>query len=140
MGHAHLGGKTVLVPDRRPVSGQASHRPRAAQLGFAPLRRQLGSQSAGVARPRGHRLRGLRLPVGRWDDHPRRPGVDDYLHEAALANDPPSGTFYDPDHPHADQRLASLGVHEHWNNAEEKKYSRNLGTGEGIELVAAGPA
>ena len=26
-------------------------------------------------------------------------GVDDYLHEAALANNPPSGTFYDPDHP-----------------------------------------
>jgi hypothetical protein len=34
------------------------------------------------------------------------------------------------------KRLASLGVHEHWNNAEEKKYSRNLGTGQGIELVA----
>ncbi|MCY2992596.1 MAG: twin-arginine translocation signal domain-containing protein, partial [Planctomycetota bacterium] len=34
-----------------------------------------------------------------WDDYPRQVGVDDYLHEAALAASPPSGTFYDPDHP-----------------------------------------
>jgi parallel beta-helix repeat protein len=60
-------------------------------------------------------------------------GVDNYLHEAALANDPPSGTVYDPDGD--GKRLESLGVHEHWNNAADKKYSRNLGTGEGIELV-----
>ena len=31
--------------------------------------------------------------------------------------------------------LASLGVHEHWNNATDKKYSRNLGKGAGIELI-----
>ena len=59
-----------------------------------------------------------------------------YLHEAALAASPPSGTFYDPDHPTPVKRLTSLGVHEHWNNPQDKKYSRNLGTGNGIELVA----
>ncbi|NQT82765.1 DUF362 domain-containing protein [bacterium] len=59
---------------------------------------------------------------------------DNYLHEAAQANDPPSGTFYDPEGDGT--RLASLGVHEHWNNANDKQYSRNLGTGEGIELIA----
>jgi hypothetical protein len=32
--------------------------------------------------------------------------------------------------------LASMGVHEHWNNAADKKYSRNLGKGAGIELVS----
>jgi hypothetical protein len=58
--------------------------------------------------------------------------VDNYLHEAALANDPPSGTFY---HPNGTSRLESLGVHEHWNNAEDKLYTRNLGTGNGIELI-----
>ncbi len=66
--------------------------------------------------------------------------VDDYLHEAALANDPPSGTFYDPDHPIGSPdrvRLPSLGVHEHWNNATSQQYSRNLGTGNGIELVTS---
>jgi len=63
---------------------------------------------------------------------------DDYLHEAALANNPPSGIFYDPDHATATMRMASLGVHEHWNNATDKQYSRNLGTGNGIELVKGG--
>ena len=61
-------------------------------------------------------------------------GTEDYLHEAALANDPPSGTFYDPGK--TGTRLSSLGVHEHWNNPTDKQYSRNLGTGPGIELVA----
>lgn len=61
-------------------------------------------------------------------------GAEDYLHEAALANNPPSGTFYDPGK--TGSRLSSLGVHEHWNNPTDKQYSRNLGTGAGIELVA----
>jgi hypothetical protein len=65
--------------------------------------------------------------------------VDNYLHEAALANNPPSGTFYSPSGDSI--RLQSLGVHEHWNNATEKKYSRNLNpaTGTGIELVSLHP-
>jgi len=59
--------------------------------------------------------------------------ADRHLHEAALANDPPSGTVYKPD----GVRLQSLGVHEHWNNATDKKYSRNLDPahGKGIELI-----
>ena len=64
-------------------------------------------------------------------------GVEDYLHEMALANNPPSGTFYDPERDGT--RMASQGVHEHWNNATEKKYTRNLGTGNGIELVYINP-
>jgi len=59
--------------------------------------------------------------------------VDNYLHEAALAHRPPSGARYDPEGD--DSRLESLGVHEHWNNAEKRQYSRNLGTGQGIELL-----
>ncbi len=61
-------------------------------------------------------------------------GPQDYLHEAAQSDDPPSGTFYDPGR--TGVRLASLGVHEHWNNSIDKQYSRNLGTGFGIELIA----
>jgi hypothetical protein len=60
---------------------------------------------------------------------------ENYLHEAALAEKPPSGTVYDPDRDHAP--VTSLGVHEHWNNANDKQYSRNLGKREGIELVRA---
>ena len=72
-----------------------------------------------------------------WNDYPRMPGADDYLHEAALADNPPSGTFYDPNHATNTARLSSLGVHEHWNNATDRKYSRNLGRQEGIELIAS---
>jgi hypothetical protein len=63
-----------------------------------------------------------------------RGGAEDYLHEAALADNPPSGTFYDPSK--RGVRLASLGVHEHWNNSIDKQYSRNLGLNQGIELLA----
>jgi hypothetical protein len=50
----------------------------------------------------------------------------------ALANDPPSKTVYDPERDGV--RGRSLGVHEHWNNGTDKKYSRNLGKARGIEL------
>jgi hypothetical protein len=59
--------------------------------------------------------------------------VDGYLHEAALAANPPSKAKYDPEDDGS--TLASLGVHEHWNNAKEMKYSRNLGKKDGIELI-----
>jgi hypothetical protein len=64
-----------------------------------------------------------------------RGNADNYLHEAAQAGKPPSGIVYNPDGGGA---LASLGVHEHWNNADARQYSRNLGGKEGIELIAAG--
>lgn len=63
--------------------------------------------------------------------------VDNYLHEAALADHPPSGTLYDPERDGT--KLTSLGVHEHWNNATDKQYSRNLGMGNGLELISAPP-
>lgn len=58
---------------------------------------------------------------------------DNYLHEASQAGNPPSGTVYDPENDGTP--LGSLGVHEHWNNPTDKQYSRNLGTGDGIELI-----
>jgi uncharacterized protein (DUF362 family) len=73
-----------------------------------------------------------------WADLPRMSGAEDYLTEAARADQPPSGTFYDPEHDGV--RLESLGVHEHWNNPLDKKYTRNLGTGAGIELTCPVPA
>jgi hypothetical protein len=69
--------------------------------------------------------------------YPHKSGAHDYLHEAALVRDPPSDANYDPNH---DGGLTeSLGVHEHWNDANNKQYSRNLGTGNGIELVTSAP-
>jgi len=61
--------------------------------------------------------------------------ADNYLHEAAQAGRSPSETVYSPNGD--DTPLASLGVHEHWNNATDRKYSRNLGRKEGIELIAS---
>jgi hypothetical protein len=63
-----------------------------------------------------------------------RGNPDNYLHEAAMAGKPASGAVYDPEKD--GKPLASLGVHEHWNNAADRKYSRNLGKREGIELIA----
>jgi hypothetical protein len=65
-------------------------------------------------------------------------GGEDYLHEAAAASDPPSGTFYDPNHSGDVTRLESIGTHEHWSNAIDRQYSRDLGTGDGIELIYYG--
>lgn len=62
------------------------------------------------------------------------PDLDNFLHESALANNPPSGMKYDPEN-NGKYVSQSLGVHEHWNNPNEKKYSRNLGSGRGIELI-----
>lgn len=60
-------------------------------------------------------------------------GVDDYLHQAASSDWWPEGITYDPEGDGT--AVTSLGVHEHWNNPVDKQYSRNLGTGEGIELI-----
>ncbi|MEO8592377.1 MAG: DUF362 domain-containing protein [Candidatus Solibacter sp.] len=73
-------------------------------------------------------------------NEPREAGVhgtgepDNFMHEAALIGAAPSGIKYDPAQD-GHIATASLGVHEHWNNPAEKKYSRNLGKKEGIELV-----
>jgi hypothetical protein len=61
-------------------------------------------------------------------------GVDDYLHQAADSKNWPAGIIYDPDNSGAP--LPSLGVHEHWNNADNKQYSGNLGRSGGITLVS----
>lgn len=60
------------------------------------------------------------------------PSVENYLHEAALVKNPPSGNVYKNGN---GRRVTNLGVHEHWKNPVSKKYSRNLGKKEGIELI-----
>ena len=60
------------------------------------------------------------------------PNVENYLHEAGLVSNAPSGTVYFDGN---GRPVENLGVHEHWNNSIAKQYSRNLGAEEGIELV-----
>jgi hypothetical protein len=68
--------------------------------------------------------------------HPRimiRENAEDYLIEEARPEDPPSGTHYCQD----GKPVESLGVFEHWDSEESRKYSRNIDPahGTGIELI-----
>lgn len=71
--------------------------------------------------------------LNEWPDAPDLQNCDQYLLESAMAENPPSGTHYDPERDGTG--IKSLGVMEHWNNTTDKKYSRNLKTGNGIELI-----
>jgi hypothetical protein len=68
------------------------------------------------------------------ENAPNINGADDYLHQSADSANWPEDIIYDPDN--CGKPLPSLGVHEHWNNVENKQYSRNLGKSRGIELVS----
>ena len=122
MGHEHLGGKTLLFFaeclrktywSAPPFNGGLSSSLFVSQDGVA-----IDSVLVDFLRSEGD------VPEG---------SIDNYLHEAAQADNPPSGTIYDPENDGIP--LESLGVHEHWNNSADRQYSRNLGAGEGIELV-----
>jgi hypothetical protein len=67
------------------------------------------------------------------ETYPQMEGVDDHLYQAADSSFWPAGVRYDPERDGT--VLGSLGVHEHWDNATDQEYSRNLGTGTGIELI-----
>lgn len=55
------------------------------------------------------------------------PNVENHLHEAGLVGSAPSGNVY---YNGNGEKVTNLGVHEHWNNAAEKKlcfgHIRNL--------------
>jgi hypothetical protein len=68
-----------------------------------------------------------------FNDRPFFPAVDDHLHQAADKANWPKDLVYDPEGDGSE--IPSLGVHEHWNNPTDKQYSKNLGTGQGIELI-----
>ena len=130
IGHRHLGGKTMLymIDGLYPAEYQEVNVIKWESFGDDWCSSILASQDP-VA------IDSVALDFLR--NEPRCGEVsgtpDNYLHEAAQADNPPSRTFYDPEGDGT--RLASLGVHEHWNNPVDKQYSRNLGTGNGIELV-----
>jgi gluconolactonase len=142
MGHSHIGGKTLLYLIDGLYCGihpiDMDRGPRRWKS--YPFNGDWTSSLLASQDPVAIDSVGFDFLYAEYDSYPRKGGVDDYLHEAALADNPPSGTFYDPDHSGNVKRLASLGVHEHWNNARDKKYSRNLGKSKGIELVAITPA
>jgi len=135
-GHSHLGGKTVLYLVDGLFSGVHPQDPVAQRMQQPPFNGHWPSSLLASQDPVAIDSVGFDFLAAEWPDFARK-GADDYLRESALANDPPSGTVYDPNHATPTSRLPSQGVHEHWNNAREKKYSSNLGAGQGIELVGA---
>ncbi len=155
MGHEHLGGKTVLYL----VDGIWG----SYNWGHPPIKFRMAPFGDGTTVENGDYPNSLFLsqdPVAiesvcydflynEFDeDHPteglaqmstdhgcfpRFQGTDDFLHQAADPANWPAGIEYDPEGDGS--ILTSLGVHEHWNNPIDKEYTRNLETGDGIELV-----
>lgn len=143
MGHPDIGGKTVLFlidglyPNKHALNWLHDF-PYKWQT--APFNNDWASSFFASQDPIAIDSVGFDFLYNEWPEvaGPGGDGADDYLHEGALAPDPCSGTFYDPDNDGIE--LQSQGVHEHWNNATSKQYTRNLGTGKGIELVTAASA
>lgn len=129
IGHKHLGGKTLLymLDGLYPAAHNEGRTVRFASFGNNwPSSLFLSQDPVAIDSV------GLDFLRNETNADECRGKPENYLHEAALAAKPPSGTVYNPA---LKEPLDSLGVHEHWNNAAEKKYSRNLGKREGIELV-----
>jgi len=133
MGHKDLGGKTMLFLIDGIYGNKFVNGIPASKWSLAPFNNNwpgsLFASQDGVAID----AVGLDFAITEWPDAPDMKYSDYYLEEMALANNPPSGSTYDPERDGI--KLPSLGVTEHWNNPIDKKYSRNLKTGKGIELV-----
>jgi len=133
MGHSQLGGKTLLyIIDGLYAGYNWDGEPRKWRM--EPFNNDWPSSIFVSQDPVAIDCVGLDFLWEEWPDIVRIEAVDDYLLEAAHADQ----AFYDPDG--SGKKLKSLGVYERWNNPKDKKYSRNLGTGAGIELLYLGPA
>jgi hypothetical protein len=139
MGHKYLGGNTMLFVLEALLGGGPSEIKQPVKYNMFPFNGnwsnsifmsldQVAIESVGYDFLR-EEFNGINQP----EDYPNWLGVDDYLHQAADQANWPTDITYNPD---GSGTLKSLGVHEHWNNATDKQYSRNLGSGEGIELLS----
>jgi len=136
LGHKDLGEKTILFLIDGLYANDSADPPPSRKWKMAPFNGAWPSSIFmsldGVAID----SVGLDFLTSEWTNLPDIANADNYLREAALANDPPSKTLYDPERDGI--RCRSLGVFEHWTNGTEKKYSRNLGKAHGIELFQVG--
>ncbi len=140
MGHAQIGGKTILYLIDGLYAGVHPLDIAPRQWNSHPFDGDWTSSLFASQDPVAIDSVGFDFLYAEYEDFPNESAVDDYLREAALAKDPPSRTFYDPEHRGNVKRLESLGVYERWNNPQDKKYTGNLGTGNGIELVTVRPS
>ena len=134
LGHRHLGKKTILFLIDGIYSNKFVNGTPASRWRLPPFNNRwpcsLFASQDGVAID----AVVLDFALAEWPDAPDMKYSDYSLNESALADNPPSGTVYDPER--SGTRLTSLGVSEHWNNPVDKKYSRNIDrSAKGIELI-----
>ncbi len=132
LGHKDLGGKTVLFLIDGLYGSQNADGPPQLKWKMPPFNNEWPSSIFMSMDPVAIDSVGFNFLIAEWPHLVDIANADNYLREAALANNPPSKTIYAPEPDGV--RLNSLGVHERWNNAIDKQYSRNLGKGDGIEL------
>ena len=149
IGHKDLGGKTILyLMDGLWTTTNWAHPP--IKWGMSPFNNDYPSsifasqdpvaiESVGYDFLReefdtDHPTEGAYDPTDHTGPFPQYSAVDDFLHQAASSDNWPTGLTYNPEND-STPLPESMGVHEHWNNAINKQYSRNLGADTGIELV-----
>lgn len=135
MGHEHLGGKTMIYIVDGLWAGK-SWEGYVEKWSMPPFNGDYPSSlfvslDAVAIESVGYDFL-LAEYANKSEKYPYMTGADDYIKQAADPSNWPSGITYDPEGDGTP--IASLGVFEHWNNVNDKQYSRNLGTGTGIEL------
>jgi len=138
MGNKHLGEKTVLfVVDGLWGGSEANDPPRKFSMG--PFNNDwtssvlVSQDQVALESVCFDFLKAEFTADNPFGSYPQIDGVDDYILQAADSSFWPADVDYDPENDGS--IIGSLGVCEHWNNSVDKKYSRNLGTGNGIELI-----
>jgi uncharacterized protein (DUF362 family) len=134
LGHKDLGEKTMLFLIDGLFGSKSVNGPPAPKWKMEPFNNNWACSLFGSLDGVAIDAVGLDFLRNEWPDAPDMKYSEMYLTEAARADNPPSKTFYDPEKDGV--KCKSLGVYEHWNNPTDKKYSRNLGTGKGIELMS----
>jgi hypothetical protein len=149
MGHEHLGGKTILFlvdglwgsynwghpPIQFEMSPFNGDWPNSLFLSFDPVAIQsVCFDFLYEEFDEDHPTEGTEFMSSTNGPFPHFGATDDFLHQAADPSNWPAGIEYDPEGDGS--ILGSMGTHEHWNNATDKQYTRNLGTGYGIELYS----
>ena len=139
MGHKDLGGKTVLFIVDALWGGSESNDP-PRKFRTAPFNNDwtssvfISQDQVALESVCFDFLKAEFTSTNPYGSYPQIPGSDDHILQAADSSYWPKNIRYDPENDGT--VIGSLGVCEHWNNPTDKLYSRNLKTGNGIELVA----
>ncbi len=142
MGHEHLGGKTMLFILDGLWGGDKHELYRPRKWDMAPFNGDYTSSIFTSIDPVAiscvaHDFLRTEYSVAKYGDdaYPNFEGTDDHLQQAADSTKWPEDIVYDPENDGTP--IKSLGTHEHWNDATDMQYLKNLypDTTAGIELI-----